>query len=71
MTFGTNFRNCDKDVTELLFILMKFILLNIVYKLMSQNLKLADKKFKKGEDNLTTGVFQWSKDYTSGASNFS
>ena len=37
---------------------------------MSQNLKKADKAFKKGEDNLTTGVFQWSKDYTSGASNF-
>lgn len=33
--------------------------------------KKAEKKFKAGEDNLTTGIFQWSKDYTSGASNFS
>lgn len=33
--------------------------------------KLGDKKFKAGQENLTTGIFQWSKDYTSGASNFS
>lgn len=32
---------------------------------------MGDKKFKAGKDNLTTGIFQWSKDYTSGASNFS
>ena len=38
---------------------------------MDPNEKQGDKKFKKGEDNLTTGIFQWSKDYTSGASNFS
>ena len=33
-------------------------------------LKQADKKFKAGQENLTTGIFQWSKDYTSAASNF-
>ena len=38
---------------------------------MNKKLKEADKKFKKGEDNLTTGIFQWSKDYASAASNFS
>jgi hypothetical protein len=37
----------------------------------SQQEKQANKKFKAGQDNLTTGIFQWSKDYTSGASNFS
>ena len=30
----------------------------------------GDKKFEKGKDNLTTGIFQWSKDYASGAHNF-
>ena len=35
------------------------------------SLKKADKYFKKGEDNLTTGIFQWNKDFTAGASNFS
>lgn len=38
---------------------------------MNQHEKQAEKKFKAGLDNLTTGIFQWSKDYTSGASNFS
>ena len=37
---------------------------------MNPNEKMADKRFKAGKDNLTTGIFQWSKDYTSGASNF-
>jgi hypothetical protein len=32
---------------------------------------MGDKMFKAGKDNLTTGIFQWSKDYASGASNFS
>ena len=51
---------------------MRWFLLDFcILVLMSQNLKKAEKAFKKGEDNLTTGVFQWSKDYTSGASNFS
>jgi hypothetical protein len=32
--------------------------------------KMGDKKFKAGLDNITTGLFQWSKDYASAASNF-
>lgn len=30
----------------------------------------GDKKFEKGKDAVTTGIFQWSKDYASGAHNF-
>ena len=30
----------------------------------------GDKKFEKGKDAITTGIFQWSKDYASGAHNF-
>jgi len=37
---------------------------------MNPNEKMGDKRFKAGKDNITTGIFQWSKDYTSGASNF-
>lgn len=36
---------------------------------MDPNIKLGDKKFKAAKENLTTGIFQWSKDYTSAASN--
>ncbi|CAD8120666.1 unnamed protein product [Paramecium sonneborni] len=32
--------------------------------------KEGDKKFKKGKDALTTGVFQWKKDYNLGAMQF-
>lgn len=38
---------------------------------MNPNEKLGDKKFKAAQENITTGIFQWSKDYSSGASNFS
>lgn len=29
-----------------------------------------DKLFKKGKEDLETGLFKWSKDYTSAAMNF-
>jgi hypothetical protein len=38
---------------------------------MNKNEILGDKKFKVGKENVTTGIFQWSKDYASGATNFS
>lgn len=38
---------------------------------MNPNEKLGDKKFKDAQENITTGIFQWSKDYSSAASNFS
>lgn len=38
---------------------------------MNKNEALGDKKMKAGKENVTTGIFQWSKDYASGATNFS
>ena len=37
---------------------------------MSVQEKAADKQFKKAKETITTGVFNWSKDYASGASLF-
>lgn len=37
---------------------------------MSQDQKAADKQFKKGQEAITTGIFNWSKDYASAASMF-
>lgn len=34
------------------------------------DIKQGDKMFKKGKENITVGVFNWSKDYASAASNF-
>ena len=59
MISGISFRNYD------------FMVIYYHKKLDLMSLKKADKYFKKGEDNLTTGIFQWSKDFTAGASNFS
>ena len=32
--------------------------------------KLADKKYKKGKQSITTSIFNWSKDYATAASEF-
>lgn len=66
MTFGINFKSFDNFVG-----LGNVYVHSDIIDCMNQQEKLANKKFKAGEDNLTTGIFQWSKDYTSGASNFS
>ena len=60
MIFGMSLKSYDLDG-----------LFTIYKQLDLMSLKKADKYFKKGEDNLTTGIFQWSKDFTAGASNFS
>lgn len=37
---------------------------------MSTQEKAADKQFKKAKEQITTSIFNWSKDYASGASMF-
>lgn len=54
------------------YIICKIIQILIQYNLLvcKMDIKQGDKMFKKGKENITVGVFNWSKDYASAASNF-